>query len=45
MRICLSRWCFMASNGAVCLSKLRFFRSKSEFVCLKYVTFVSPREY
>ena len=28
-----------------CLSKLRFFRSKSEFVCLKYITFVSPREY
>jgi hypothetical protein len=22
MKICLSRWCFMASNGAVCLSNI-----------------------
>ena len=27
------------------LSKLRFFLSKSEFVCLKYITFASPQEY
>ncbi len=32
-------------NGAVCLSKLRFFFSKTGFVCLKYITFASPREY
>ena len=28
MKICLSRWCFMALDGAVCLSKLQFFSSK-----------------
>ena len=31
--------------GVVCLSKLRFFFSKTGFVCLKYITFVSPQEY
>ena len=35
----------MVSNGLVYLSKLRFFLSKSEFVCLKYITFASPQEY
>ncbi len=45
MKICLSRWCFMVLNGAVCLSKLRFFFSKTEFVCLKFHIFVSPQEY
>lgn len=43
--ICLSRWCFIALNGVVCLSKLRFFCLKIEFVCLKYTTFVHPQEY
>ena len=31
--------------SAVYLSKLRFFFSKTGFVCLKYITFVSPQEY
>ena len=43
--ICLSRWCFRVFGGAVCLSKLRIFFSKTEFVCLKYITFASPQEY
>lgn len=43
--ICLSRWCFKAFYGVICLSKLRFFLSKPEFVCLKYITFASPQEY
>lgn len=45
MKICLSHWCFMVLNGVVCLSKLRFFFSKTGFVCLKYITFASPQEY
>ena len=45
MKICLSRWCFIVFYGVVCLSKLRFFFPKLEFVCLKYITFVSPQEY
>lgn len=32
MKICLSRWCFVASNGAVCLDKIRFSEEKLEFV-------------
>ena len=35
----------MVLYGAVCLSKLRFFFSKTGFVCLKYITFVFPQEY
>ena len=45
VEFCLSHWCFMVLDGVVCLSKLRFFFSKTGFVCLKYITFVSPQEY
>ena len=39
MKICLSRWCFMASDGAVCLSKLRFFSLKIG-VCLSKIHYL-----
>ena len=37
--------CLTASNGVVYLDKIRFSEEKSGFVCLKYITFVYPREY
>lgn len=39
MKICLSRWCFITSDGAVCLSKLRFFLLKNRF-CLSKIHYL-----
>lgn len=45
MKICLSRWCFMASNGAVNLDKIHFSEEKSGFVPIKYIVLYYPRKY
>ena len=37
--------CFPASNGAVCLDKIRFSEGKSGFVWTKFITFTEVCEY
>ncbi len=45
MKICLSRWCFMASDGAVCLDKIHFSEEESGFVWTKFITFIKVCEF
>ncbi len=45
MKICLSRWCFMALGGAVLGAIYIFREEKSGFVRTNFITFTKVCEY